>query len=104
MAIFHFEICTLNYKRYPQHKTIDYKCVCYNNFMFDSTKDKVVKCRDKKCGLHFMYTEKDTKCPFCKTEYAEAKEGPKDLPAQIGKKLTVKTQTQKGSFKIWKDN
>lgn len=53
-----------------------------------------------------MHTEKDTKCPFCKTEYGEVgeetKEKPKDLPAQAWKKPAIKPQ--KKSFKIWKDN
>ena len=69
--------------------------------MFDNI-NKVVKCNRSQCGLHFMYTEKDTKCPFCKTEYAEVKEKAKDLSAQAGKKGT--TKNQKGSFKMWKDN
>lgn len=64
--------------------------------------DKVVRCKNKKCALHFMLTEKVTKCPFCHIEYGEVKEKPKDLPAQAGKKLTV--ETQKESFKIWKGN
>ena len=61
--------------------------------------EKVVKCRNKKCGLYFGYSEKNTKCPFCKTEYGKAEEKPEDLSAQAGKKGT--TKTQKKSFKIW---
>lgn len=59
--------------------------------MFDNT-NKVVKCKNSQCKLFFRYTEKDTKCPFCKTEYLKVEEKPKE------KKLTVKTQ--KDSFKI----
>lgn len=57
--------------------------------------DKVVRCKNEECALHFMLTEKATKCPFCKTEYGEAGE------KVVEKKLTVKTQ--KESFKIWKE-
>lgn len=32
-----------------------------------NSKNKVVKC--KNCNSYFTYTEKDTKCPFCHTEY-----------------------------------
>lgn len=56
--------------------------------------EKVVKC--KKCNLYFGHSEKNTECPFCKTEYAEVEEKPKE------KKWTAKTR--KGSFKIWKNN
>jgi len=65
--------------------------------------EKVVKCRNKKCGLYFGYAEKKTKCPFCKTEYDKAEEKPRDPSTSLGagKKLTFKTQ--KDSFKIWKD-
>ena len=63
--------------------------------------DKVVKCISDKCGQYFMHTEKNTKCPFCHTEYAEtAGEKTKEKPME--KKVVAKTQ--KDSFKIWKDN
>ena len=57
--------------------------------------------------LHFMYTAKALKCPFCHTYYSEVlvakvAEKPKDLPAQTGKKVAVKTQ--KESFKMWKNS
>jgi len=81
----------------------------------------VVKC--SKCNLFFSPTEKDTKCPFCKTEHdgkvVALKEGeprpesgreekpveekPKDLPAgRQGKKGAAKTQ--KKPFKMWGDS
>ena len=68
--------------------------------------EKVVKCRNKKCGLYFGHSEKNTKCPFCKTEYDKAEEKPASSAeasaAKKEKKLTVKIQ--KDSFKIWKHN
>ena len=70
--------------------------------MFDNM-NKVVKCKRSQCGLYFGYAEKNTKCPFCKTEYGEVIEKEtKDLSAQAGKKGT--TKTQKSPFKIWKGN
>lgn len=61
---------------------------------------KVVKCN--KCALYFMHTEKDTKCPFCHTQYGgvkvKAEEKTEDKPKE---KKEVK-KTQKESFKIWK--
>ena len=54
--------------------------------------EKVVKC--KNCDLHFGYSEKQTKCPFCYTEYGEEK-------TEV-KKITVRTQ--KNSFKRWRDS
>ena len=62
--------------------------------------NKVVKCR--KCGQHFMHTEKNTKCPFCHTEYGDVEGKLKDLSAQTRKNGT--TKTQKESFKIWRDS
>lgn len=75
----------------------------------------VVKCN--KCELHFGYTEEDTKCPFCQTEYGEKievneksqavekveKEIIKTIPPDIKKKDET-IGTPKESFKIWKDN
>ena len=63
--------------------------------------NKVVKCKRSQCGLYFTHTEKDTKCPFCKTEYGQVEEETKDLSAQAKEKSTMKTQ--KKSFKLWKD-
>ena len=49
-----------------------------------------------------MHTEKDTKCPFCHTQYGgvkvKAEEKTEDKPKE---KKEVK-KTQKESFKIWK--
>lgn len=59
-------------------------------------KEKVVKCRNKKCGLYFGHSEKNTKCPFCHTEYDKAEEKPEEKKEA--------TKTQKYSFKKWKDN
>ena len=53
--------------------------------------EKVVKCRNKKCGLYFGHSEKNTKCPFCKTEYDKAEEKPKEKKED--------TKTRKGFFK-----
>lgn len=63
--------------------------------------DKVVKCNG--CALHFMYTQKAKKCPFCHTPYVggvaeKVEEKPKE------KKVAVKSQNQKESFKMWKDS
>jgi Zn finger protein HypA/HybF involved in hydrogenase expression len=41
--------------------------------MNSTPQEKVVKCKNEKCGLHFMYTEKSIKCPFCHTKYGEVK-------------------------------
>ena len=70
--------------------------------------NKVVKCINGKCAQYFMHTEKDTKCPFCRTEYSEITEketqenqGTKetnDLSAQAGEKGI--TKTKKESFKM----
>ena len=46
-----------------------------------------------------MHTGKNTKCPFCYTEYGEVEKETKDLSAQAEKKGT--TLTQKSSFKMW---
>ncbi len=62
--------------------------------------ETVVKCGT--CDNHFGHSEIKTKCPFCKAEYVEVKEKPKDLPAQAGRKVPVKTQ--KESFKMWENN
>jgi len=62
--------------------------------------NKVVKCKKNKCAQYFMRTEKNTKCPFGHTEYSEAEEKTKDLSAQTGKKVAVKTQ--KKPFKMWR--
>lgn len=43
-----------------------------------------------------MYTEKSTKCPFCKTPYSEFEKN--------AKKEKGTTKPRKESFKIWKDN
>lgn len=43
-------------------------------------KNKVVKC--KECNSYFTYTEKDTKCPFCHTEY--------EVPPKLEKKTKKK--------------
>jgi len=59
----------------------------------------VVKCKNKKCAQYFMHTGKNTKCPFCYTEYGEVEKETKDLSAQAEKKGT--TLTQKSSFKMW---
>ena len=64
--------------------------------------NKVVKCKNKKCELHFMYTEKDTKCPFCKTEYGEAEEKTASSAEASAAKKDKKevAKTQKGFFKL----
>jgi len=71
----------------------NYKCVCYDRCMLYN-RGKVVKCKRSQCGLYFTHTEKDTKCPFCKTEYGKAEE-------KVEEKKEA-TKTQKKSFKIWK--
>lgn len=60
--------------------------------------EQVVKCMQ--CGQYYMYTPKDTECPFCHTAYvAEViEEGVKE-PKK--KKITV--TTNKESFKLWRD-
>lgn len=60
--------------------------------------EKVVKCN--KCEKYFGHTEKDTKCPFCHSEYVIVEEKSGEKPK--AKKLIMKTQ--KESFKIWGDN
>jgi hypothetical protein len=57
--------------------------------MFNTQKS--VRCGG--CMKYFIHTKKDTKCPFCHTEYVEKTEKPTD------KKVAAKTQ--KGSFKMW---
>lgn len=66
--------------------------------------EKVVKCKNDKCGLHFGYSEKQTKCPFCHTEYIynKVKEKSADEEKPTVQKGTAKTQ--KESFKMWKDS
>ena len=60
-----------------------------------------------------MHTEKNTKCPFCHTEYGEVIEKEikdpstsldktQDKPLGAGKKWP--TKTQKASFKTWRDS
>lgn len=69
--------------------------------------EKVVKCDNKQCGLHFGYSEKKTKCPFCKTEYVETVgEKPASFTEASAAKKEKKevAKTRKESFKIWKDN
>ncbi|MEK7185141.1 MAG: hypothetical protein AAB726_00795 [Patescibacteria group bacterium] len=64
---------------------------------------KVVKCVF--CDKYFGYAEKNKNCPFCYNAYNEVVEKPKerkDLPAQAGRKVPVKTQ--KESFKIWSES
>jgi Zn finger protein HypA/HybF involved in hydrogenase expression len=58
--------------------------------MFNNAQ-KAVRCG--KCMKYFVHTKKDTKCPFCHTEYDEAEEKSKD-------KKTA-TKTPKTSFKMW---
>jgi hypothetical protein len=50
--------------------------------------NRVVKCKNKKCEQYFMPTEKNTKCPFCYTEYGEREEETKEEKetAKISKK------------------
>ena len=68
--------------------------------------EKVVKCINSYCGQYFMYTEKDTKCPFCYTVYVDG--GKNNTPhLHIGgldkeKKEPPKT-LKKESFKVWKN-
>ncbi|OHB08871.1 MAG: hypothetical protein A3I19_01035 [Candidatus Zambryskibacteria bacterium RIFCSPLOWO2_02_FULL_38_13] len=70
--------------------------------------NKVVKCKNDKCGQHFMHTEKNTKCPFCHTEYGEAEEKPtveeKSVNEEKPKARKVAVKTQKDSFKIWRNS
>ena len=62
--------------------------------------DKIVKCN--RCGQYFMHTTKDTKCPFCHTEYVEVAK--KEDESKFGDKHKKETtKTQKKSFKIWKN-
>jgi len=65
--------------------------------------EKVVKCKNDKCGLHFGYSEKQTKCPFCHTQYGKVEEktvsSAEASAAKEEKKKAAKTQ--KESFKIW---
>lgn len=67
--------------------------------MSDNT-ERVVKCGNEQCGLHYGYSEAQTACPFCHTEHGKAEE--KIIIEPKKKKLTVKTQ--KESFKMWKGN
>lgn len=75
--------------------------------------EKVVKCSNQQCGLHFGYSEKKTKCPFCRTEYAEAVEEvskPRVIRIQTdteskvsddSKEKKATTKTRKESFRMW---
>jgi hypothetical protein len=77
--------------------------------MNSTPQEKVVKCKNDICGLHFGYSENKTRCPFCHTEYNKVEEKTKspltsfnktqDKPLGAGKKIAAKTQ--KVSFKIW---
>jgi hypothetical protein len=58
--------------------------------------NRVVKCKNNRCGQHYMHTEKNTKCPFCFAEYREKEEETKDKKGAI--------KNRKESFKVWKDN
>ena len=80
--------------------------------------EKVVKC--SQCQQYFGHSEKNTKCPFCKTEYGKAaalgegeprpESGWEEKPsaqggsALGGKEKKEATKTQKKIFKSWKDN
>lgn len=59
-----------------------------------------MKCNNDGCQKHFMFTEKDTKCPFCSSEYRGAK-GAKEIKGAKERKLSVRSE--EGSFKIWKE-
>lgn len=65
----------------------------------------VVKCKNKKCAQYFMHTGKNTKCPFCYTEYGEVEKENKNLsvtPAHAGQaEKKVAAKTQKKPFKMW---
>ena len=81
------------------------RIIVYN--IFSNMENKVVKCNRSQCGQYFMHTEKNTKCPFCHTEYGETVEektasSTEASAAKKEKKGT--TKTQKDSFKIWKNN
>lgn len=60
-------------------------------------KEEVVKC--SQCGKYFGHSEKNTKCPFCKTAYGKA-EGKSEEKFKEKKETS---QTQKKTFKIWKE-
>ncbi len=62
--------------------------------------EKVVKCDSEQCGLHFGYSEENTKCPFCHTPYKAVEEKTAVKP----KERKVPVKTEKESFKIWKDD
>lgn len=66
--------------------------------------EKVVKC--KKCDLYFGHSEKNTKCPFCHTEYGRVEEKTASFAEASAAKKDKKgdTKTQKNSFKIWNNN
>jgi Zn finger protein HypA/HybF involved in hydrogenase expression len=59
--------------------------------------EKVVKCMQ--CGQYYTYTQEDTKCPFCHTEYDGVVE--EEEVKEAKKKKT--TTANKGSFELWKD-
>lgn len=63
--------------------------------------DRVVKCNNEQCGLHFMHTQTDTECPFCHTEYSAVEEKKVEVRP---KERKVPVKTEKESFKIWKDD
>ena len=63
--------------------------------MNSTSQEKVVKCKNDTCGLHFGYSEKQTKCPFCHTKYGEVIE-------EETKARKVPVKSKKESFKIWR--
>lgn len=74
----------------------------------DTGNDKVVKCNG--CALHFMYTEKVKKCPFCRAEYVEEVSKPRVIRIQTdteskvsddSKEKKATTKTRKESFRMW---
>jgi len=71
--------------------------------MNSTSQEKVVKCKNDKCGLHFGYSEKQTKCPFCHTQFGkvEEKTSARGGSASGGEEKKGAAKTRKESFKIW---
>ena len=69
--------------------------------------DRVVKCINDQCKLHFMYTKEDKHCPFCHTEYGEVEpvvEPVVEVDEEKPKEKKKITKNQRDSFKLWQDS
>jgi len=69
------------------------------NVKLKKSMNKVVKCKNVKCAQYFTHTEKNTKCPFCYTEFGEVEEETKDLSAPASPELKRGEQTRKKEVK-----